>query len=226
VEQPLCRTVTTLLRRRRHASAQILAVLQRYGPAERLGMDEVFVDVTDLVEQRLGLLQRQQEGQQQEQAQQQASPGLAAAVPSSSSIAFRGHVYDSSMRLRSETVHRPQDLRAAPSRQQAAGSAGARAGPGGGSHGAADGDGSCWQLRLAMGSLIAEEMRAAVELEAGFRWAPVLHCQAGAALTAQAVRSAAGNACRWCPSHTAVAPALCAVCCCLALASACAGPAV
>ncbi len=32
----------------RAASKAIMAVLQRYGPAERLGLDEVFVDATQV----------------------------------------------------------------------------------------------------------------------------------------------------------------------------------
>lgn len=36
----------------RHASKQILAVLERFGSAERLGMDEVLVDVTTEVDRR------------------------------------------------------------------------------------------------------------------------------------------------------------------------------
>ncbi len=32
----------------RAASKQVLSVLQRYGPAEALGLDEVFVDVTEV----------------------------------------------------------------------------------------------------------------------------------------------------------------------------------
>ena len=37
----------------RQASKRILGVLQRFGVAERLGMDEVFLDVTAEVERRL-----------------------------------------------------------------------------------------------------------------------------------------------------------------------------
>ena len=37
----------------RDASARLFAVLSRFGPAERLGMDEVFVDVTQARAQRV-----------------------------------------------------------------------------------------------------------------------------------------------------------------------------
>lgn len=37
----------------RQASKRILAVLERFGPAQRLGMDEVFVDLTLEVEARM-----------------------------------------------------------------------------------------------------------------------------------------------------------------------------
>ncbi|KAK9904793.1 hypothetical protein WJX75_002708 [Coccomyxa subellipsoidea] len=71
----------------RQASKQILSVLQRFGVAERLGMDEVFLDVTEEVRSRM-------------------ARGMFA--PS-----FIGHMHTSKVELRQETSHRPMDLRAA-----------------------------------------------------------------------------------------------------------------
>jgi hypothetical protein len=134
-------------------------VLQRFGPAERLGMDEVFVDVSELVEQRLAAL-----GQG---AAQQAA------------LQVRGHVYSSSMRLHADTRHRPQDLRALPKAQsqgQGQGQQHAAAGPAAPSGGSplsgllGGGAAADWAPRLAMGSVVADEARRAVRQEAGFRW--------------------------------------------------------
>ncbi|CAL8464263.1 g3798 [Coccomyxa elongata] len=71
----------------RQASKQILSVLQRFGVAERLGMDEVFLDVTKEVRSRM-------------------ARGMFAS-------AFIGHMHTDQVKLRQETSHRPMDLRAA-----------------------------------------------------------------------------------------------------------------
>ncbi|BDA49872.1 DNA polymerase iota at N-terminal half [Coccomyxa sp. Obi] len=71
----------------RQASKQILSVLQRFGVAERLGMDEVFLDVTEEVRSRM-------------------ARGMFA-------TAFIGHMHTDQVELRQETSHRPMDLRAA-----------------------------------------------------------------------------------------------------------------
>ena len=73
----------------RQASKAVHAVLQRYGPAERLGMDEVFVDASREVEARL-------------------RHWTSASVPQ-----YRGHVHHcGTVALHAASRHRPQDLRA------------------------------------------------------------------------------------------------------------------
>lgn len=69
----------------RQASKAIHAVLQRFGPAERLGMDEVYVDVTEEVDRRI-------------------AHGVMDAR-------WHGHLHSSMTRLTSDTKYRPQDLR-------------------------------------------------------------------------------------------------------------------
>ncbi|KIZ00971.1 DNA polymerase iota subunit [Monoraphidium neglectum] len=76
----------------RAASKAISAVLQRFGPAQRLGMDELFVDATQEVEARL----RAWGGR--------PPPGLT----------WCGHLHSGSAPLIADSRHRPQDLRAPP----------------------------------------------------------------------------------------------------------------
>ncbi|CAL5220492.1 g2519 [Coccomyxa viridis] len=71
----------------RQASKRIFSVLARFGTAERLGMDEVFVDVTAEVQARI---QR----------------GFLCST-------YNGHIHTAEMALKQETKHRPMDLRAA-----------------------------------------------------------------------------------------------------------------
>ncbi|KAK9867449.1 hypothetical protein WJX84_000515 [Apatococcus fuscideae] len=135
----------------RQASKSILTVLRRFGVAERLGMDEVMVDVTAEVELRLaqGLVQ----------------------VP-----AWHGHVYTAQMALIQDNKHRPMDLRVRQSTvpvvvdgvTSSAGVPVSIAGP--------EVIEPAWHVRLQTGSAIAKEARAVVKAEAGFRCAAGIAC--------------------------------------------------
>ncbi|GLC37396.1 hypothetical protein PLESTM_000579100 [Pleodorina starrii] len=164
----------------RQASKAIHAVLSRYGPAEKLGMDETFVDVTEEV------LRRIRSGAYDAPA---PPPRLA------------GHLHSASCAVAAETSYRPQDLRAVPAGAPGAG-AGAATGPtaaaaaeatavvamgvggGGEAAGSSGSEGGRpaegWELLLTVGSLVAAEARAAVRSETGFR------SSAGEAVTASA----------------------------------------
>lgn len=66
----------------RDASRRILAVLQRFGPTERLGLDESYVDVTEEVRRRQALGRTEEE--------------------------FSGHVFTcAAYQLRQDSEHRP-----------------------------------------------------------------------------------------------------------------------
>lgn len=126
----------------RQASKALLAVLRRYGPAEKLGLDEVFVDAS-------------------QQARQRCAAGTAPP-------AWRGHLHRAGTELVQESRHRVMDLRVVvagggvPSSSSAAalqagqGTAGGPAGPR-----------PAWEALLRAGSAIAAEARAAVKVRAG-----------------------------------------------------------
>lgn len=187
----------------RTASKQIMAVLQRYGAAEKLGLDEIFVDVTAEAKRR-----------------------LAALSPSAPLPPWHGHVHSSATRLQQDSQHRPMDLRAVvqPSAQHATAAhlAAAAAGAAGGAPatasaagvpqpglgpsnrglkvtaaaaaGATCGDGTggiasdttgtdssssggnSWEALLRIGSVIAFEARAAVRTQAGYRTSAGVAC--------------------------------------------------
>ncbi|KAG2491453.1 hypothetical protein HYH03_010239 [Edaphochlamys debaryana] len=163
----------------RQASKAIHAVLSRYGPAERLGMDETFVDATEEVQRRIR---------------------SGAFDPPAPPPRFLGHLHHAGTAVGSDTSYRPQDLRALPptSGGGTGGAEGQRPGPGAAAHvpggargaeaghegagiglaaGESGGGGGAgggerlhgWALRLAVGSMVAAEARAAVRSEAGFR---------------------------------------------------------
>lgn len=127
----------------RRVSKQALAVLQRFGPAQQLGLDEVWVDLTAEVARRL------------------AAGG---------SAAWCGHVLAPGQRLVQDSEHRPMDLRAASLPPPAgpveptprADACGAGAMP---AHSAAP----AWEARLQMGSAVAAEARSALAVELGLR---------------------------------------------------------
>ncbi|GLC60262.1 hypothetical protein PLESTB_001592000 [Pleodorina starrii] len=153
----------------RQASKAIHAVLSRYGPAEKLGMDETFVDVTEEVLRRI------------------RSGAYDAPAPPPR---MAGHLHSASCAVAAETSYRPQDLRAVPAGAPGAG-AGAATGPtaaaaaeatavvamgvggGGEAAGSSGSEGGRpaegWELLLTVGSLVAAEARAAVRSETGFR---------------------------------------------------------
>ncbi|GFR42034.1 hypothetical protein Agub_g2851, partial [Astrephomene gubernaculifera] len=175
----------------RQASKAIFAVLSRYGTAEKLGLDETYVDVTQEVLRRLH------------------SGTFAPPAPPPRLV---GHLHTpAACAVAADTAHRPQDLRAvvpaagggpagaaaaagtiaaaAPApvsgeaEAAAVGGGAAAAGPlpigaataapgavGGGTAalvGTAAGDD--WRLLLAVGSMVAAEARAAVRAETGIR---------------------------------------------------------
>ncbi|KAL4422612.1 hypothetical protein ABPG75_008809 [Micractinium tetrahymenae] len=163
----------------RAASKSILSVLQRFGTAEKGGLDEFWVDATELARRRLAAL------------------GPAAPLPP-----WRGHVHSSATPLLQDSRHRPMDLRAASAGSASSGRgssaaaarvAGAQAedaeglAPGGaattGAAGAAgvgssngSDPGGSWEALLRIGSVIASEARSAVKAEAGFRTSAGIAC--------------------------------------------------
>ena len=156
----------------RAASKAIHAVLRRFGPAEKLGLDETWLDVTAEAQRRLAALE-----------------GLppAALAPQ---LAWRGHVHRGGTALAAESRHRPMDLRVA--RSAVSGCQTAAAGPGAAGRppqppwpppaGLAG-----WEALLALGSAIAAEARAAVRTETGFR------CSAGIASNKASVGGGGGG---------------------------------
>ncbi|KAK9826961.1 hypothetical protein WJX74_001872 [Apatococcus lobatus] len=135
----------------RQASKSILNLLRRFGVAERLGMDEVMVDITAEVEQRMlqGMAQRP---------------------------VWHGHVYSAQMALVQDNKHRPMDLRVNKQASTAVveGCMDAACIPLSTAGGSAEV--SAWQVRLQIGSAIAREARAVVKAEAGFRCAAGIAC--------------------------------------------------
>jgi hypothetical protein len=75
----------------------LLLLLLRWGPVEKLGLDESFVDLTSQVEQRM------------------AADGAAAAALEQP---WHGQVVSPSMQLTAHSRHRPMDLRAVGGEQQ------------------------------------------------------------------------------------------------------------
>ncbi|EFN52390.1 hypothetical protein CHLNCDRAFT_138846 [Chlorella variabilis] len=135
----------------RAASKQILAVLKRYGTAEKLGLDEIFVDATPEAQRRLAALARS-----------------GCELP-----AWQGHVHLSGTELVQDSRHRPMDLRAVAAGQApAAGGAAASCG----AAGAGGSGGNSWEALLRIGSVIAAEARAAVRSEAGYRTSAGVAC--------------------------------------------------
>ncbi|KAL4854768.1 DNA polymerase iota [Chlorella vulgaris] len=142
----------------RAASKQIMAVLQRYGTAEKLGLDEMYLDVTAEAKRRLAAI---------------AHSG--GALP-----AWHGHVHSSSTQLVQDSRHRPMDLRApAGGRETEAAEAAASAPTSewrGDGTAAGEAGASGWEALLRVGSVIAAEARAAVRSEAGYRTSAGVAC--------------------------------------------------
>ncbi|GBF90329.1 DNA polymerase iota [Raphidocelis subcapitata] len=171
----------------RAASKAVAAALRRFGPTERLGLDEFFVDASEAVAARVR--------------------GGGGAPPPHG---WRGHVQSGSAAVVADSRHRPQDLRAPPGQARAGAVARGAGEAGGGGQQGQQGSGvpwgqqeggagdwpaagleagqrseqqqqeqeqqeppPPWVARLMSGSAIAEEARAAVRAETGFR------CSAG-----------------------------------------------
>lgn len=180
----------------RAAAKAVLGVLQRFGPAERLGGDEVFVDVTAEVDARLRAAGIMGGGD--------GYGGGVIGAPAAALLHFHGHVHRGAAAVVADSRHRPQDLRAPPGMRPAgvlpppapapgAAQPGEQQQPerqqqpqgGGDPAAAADDDddifysGSpapAWAPRLAVGSAIASEARAAMRAETGFRASAGVAC--------------------------------------------------
>ncbi|KAL0021711.1 hypothetical protein WJX79_005570 [Trebouxia sp. C0005] len=129
----------------RQASKSILAVLQRFGVCERGGMDEMLVDVTAEAHNR----------------------ALQGSVPAQ----WAAHVHSNKVALVQDNKHRPMDLRALALR--GAITAVTAAGPEPPVEEVWQPSGEAWEPLLMAGCVIAQEMRAALKAEVGFR------CSAG-----------------------------------------------
>eukprot|EP00879_Flechtneria_rotunda_P004575 GHRR01004830.1.p1 GENE.GHRR01004830.1~~GHRR01004830.1.p1 ORF type:complete len:291 (+),score=85.23 GHRR01004830.1:585-1457(+) len=161
----------------RVASNRIREVFSRWGPCEKLGLDESWVDVTQEVLRRV------------------------AAGATCLSTPWIGHLMASGMTLTQDSKHRPQDLRIAAqttaavafapgSRNQfapigrgmvdeaaAAGELGSLSqGIPAGQAAAASSIPAGWELRLRLGCTIAAEMRAAAARETGYRCSAGIAC--------------------------------------------------
>ena len=199
----------------RAASKQILAVLKRYGTAEKLGLDEIFVDATPEVRAAalvaLAGLFYKRDASLQGRARlpvipragstplqcflllPQAQRRLAALARSGCELpAWQGHVHLSGTELVQDSRHRPMDLRAVAAGQApAAGGAAASCG----AAGAGGSGGNSWEALLRIGSVIAAEARAAVRSEAGYRTSAGVACNKTLA-----------KLCRWAPRRPAHTP--------------------
>jgi len=144
----------------RHASKNMISVLKRYGTVQKLGLDEIFVDVTATVETRL--LQ-------------------SVGVGSNDAIEFTGHVHIPG-KLHQDNKYRPMDLRADTKWTSSAT-------PADSSNDAAKLQPTInapridstytttpWWPRIAIASIIAREARHAVKVEAGLRTSAGISC--------------------------------------------------
>ena len=90
------------LTRYRNVSKQYHKVVAAFGPAERLGMDEVWVDVTSECHARLKMLRDIQNTSISNDTKLKSSPE------------WYGHIVRSGQMMISESRYRPMDIRAAP----------------------------------------------------------------------------------------------------------------
>lgn len=180
----------------RAVTKQVLAVLHRYGPVQKLGLDEAFVDVTDEVERRLAALLAQgtmvelpiHQGNHQDNNFPAAllTTTTAATAAGQGGLCWHGHVHVAgATRLRQDSRHRVMDLRAEPFSllYEADGAE---------THNALNefhlqnpqqqskykyklGDAD-WVPRLMLGSALASEIRAAVKSETGLRTSAGIAC--------------------------------------------------
>lgn len=133
----------------RTVSRAMLETALLFGPAERLGLDELFIDVTGEVEKRTEAIQRRRGSGQAEE------------------VTLSGHVHRASQAVASDRFHRAQDLRVvqgmASEQQCAALEAGIDCA-------------EAWAGRLAIGSQIAAEIRAAIKSNVGIRTSGGIAC--------------------------------------------------
>ncbi|RMZ56189.1 hypothetical protein APUTEX25_002379 [Auxenochlorella protothecoides] len=141
----------------RAASRRMLEVASRFGPAELLGLDELFVDVGAEVEGRAAVCAAGLHARA-------ATLGVIPAGPSEA--AYVGHVHRAGQRVEADSRHRVQDLRAVPCIPPPAGDAAPEN----------EESGTGWQARLAAGSRLALEIRAAIKAEAGIRTSAGVAC--------------------------------------------------
>lgn len=117
----------------------------RFGPAELLGLDELFVDVGAEVEGRAAVCA----------AGLHARAAALGAIPAGpTEAAYVGHVHRAGQRVEADSRHRVQDLRAVPCTPSPAGDAVPEN----------EESGTGWQARLAAGSRLALEIRAAIKV--------------------------------------------------------------
>ena len=137
----------------REASRRMLSVLRRYGTVQKLGLDEIFVDVTESVEKRL-----------------KANP--------ISKVEWSGHIHTpGNGQLLQDNKYRPQDLRADLS---SAASATSIIRVPAGIDLISEIEERCgkepWWRRLAIGSVVAREARDAIKAETGLRTSAGIAC--------------------------------------------------
>ena len=170
----------------RQASKRVEATLRRYGPTERLGLDEVFVDVTAEVCVLVGGADVRRASREQApcppgcthmtsvrlrtlQAQRRVAAASAPGAPPDS-LRWHGHVHSGATRLVQDSKHRPMDLRAAAAAEGVGQQVGSLVGA------LASSPAPDWVPLLMAGSAIAAEARAAVRAEAGVRTSAGIAC--------------------------------------------------
>ncbi|KAL4530823.1 hypothetical protein Ndes2526B_g09198 [Nannochloris sp. 'desiccata'] len=145
----------------RYASKSMISVLKRYGTVQKLGLDEIFVDVTAAVETRL----------------------LQSGCGDNNAIEFAGHVHIPG-KLQQDNKYRPMDLRAATKLTLTAtllpidsGNNAAKLETVTNATGIEYPYTSTpWWPRVAIGSILAREARHAVKIEAGLRTSAGISC--------------------------------------------------
>lgn len=136
----------------REASKRMLGVLRRYGTVQKLGLDEVFVDVTAEAERRL-------QGNRN----------------TSTPVQWAGHIHTpGEVQLMQDSKHRPMDLRAG--KDESSVNTPMTGGVGLNSEMEERYGKELWWRRLAMGSVLAREARDTLKGETGLRTSAGIAC--------------------------------------------------